>query len=72
MQCLNYGPNTIYMTRVARAVPGMVFVSKHEPKNGWLSALVKEVVENGYKYDLCTQCGKNDKCKHNVNKSTQF
>ena len=26
----------------------------------------REVIKNGYKYDLCLECGKNDECKHDV------
>eukprot|EP01084_Bolivina_argentea_P019684 36604_1 len=32
--------------------------------NGYLSALIEEVVVNGFKTDLCLQCGTHDECKH--------
>ena len=35
----------------------------------WLRPLIDEVIGNGFGYDLCLKCGKDDKCKHNVYKS---
>ena len=34
--------------------------------DGWLYALIDEVISNGYKYDLCMQCSKDEDCKHDV------
>ena len=39
-------------------------VSDQECKNEYLQALIDEVVKNGYKYDLCLECKKDDNCKH--------
>ena len=39
---------------------------KYGSKDGYLSALIEEVIDNGYKHDLCTKCGDHDDCKHNV------
>eukprot|EP01084_Bolivina_argentea_P262098 443156_1 len=32
--------------------------------DGFLKALIEEVVQNGYKYDLCLECEKGEECKH--------
>eukprot|EP01084_Bolivina_argentea_P274010 466892_1 len=32
--------------------------------DGFINALIEEVIINGYKYDLCLLCHKNEKCKH--------
>eukprot|EP01084_Bolivina_argentea_P208501 355450_1 len=32
--------------------------------DGYLSELIAEVIDNGYKYDLCLDCGMYDECKH--------
>eukprot|EP01084_Bolivina_argentea_P173522 300573_1 len=37
---------------------------KYNNKDGYLHALIEEVVSNGYKYDLCLECSPNDECKH--------
>eukprot|EP01084_Bolivina_argentea_P132871 234478_1 len=31
---------------------------------GFVDVLVNEVIENGYKFDLCLECSKRDDCKH--------
>ena len=28
--------------------------------------LIQEVIDNGFKHDLCTKCSQNDDCKHDV------
>merc|ERR1719229_119152 len=33
-------------------------------RDGFLKALIAEVIEHGFKSDLCLHCGKNDECKH--------
>ena len=35
-------------------------------KDGYLSTLISEVIQNGYKYDLCLKCKKDDECMHDV------
>ena len=42
------------------------WINTENRANGWLSALIDEVVDNGFKEDLCLQCGKYDECKHDV------
>eukprot|EP01083_Nonionella_stella_P096565 271503_1 len=37
---------------------------KYNETDGFLNALVEEVVNNGFRYDLCLRCGKYDDCKH--------
>ena len=37
-----------------------------DSKFGFTSALIKEVIKNGYKYDLCLRCKAGDHCKHDV------
>eukprot|EP01084_Bolivina_argentea_P282502 483583_1 len=32
--------------------------------DGFLTALINEVIKNGFLYDLCVECGQNDECKH--------
>ena len=32
-------------------------------KDGYLQALIDEVINNGYAYDLCLECGKTGECK---------
>ena len=46
-------------------------VNKSNSRDGWLQALIDEVVSNGYKYDLCLKCKKDDffACRHNVHNS---
>eukprot|EP01083_Nonionella_stella_P051332 136252_1 len=46
--------------------PDRDFVNDYEYSaiNGYLGALMEEVISNGYRYDLCTECGANDNCKH--------
>eukprot|EP01084_Bolivina_argentea_P114311 203543_1 len=39
---------------------------KWDETNGWLQAVIDEVISNGFKYDLCLKCGKDDKCKHGL------
>ena len=34
--------------------------------DGFVVQLIEEVIQNGYKYDLCLKCGKNDECKHDI------
>eukprot|EP01084_Bolivina_argentea_P215183 365304_1 len=36
----------------------------HNKTDGFLNGLIEEVINNGYKYDLCLDCGKYDECKH--------
>eukprot|EP01084_Bolivina_argentea_P161715 281496_1 len=33
-------------------------------KDGYLKALIEEIIQNGFKSDLCLICGQNDECKH--------
>ena len=35
-------------------------------RDGYLTELIQEVIKNGYKYDLCKDCRKNDVCDHDV------
>ena len=51
-------------------------VDVHDRKNRdndktdeFIKALIGETIKNGYKYDLCLLCGKDDDCKHNVYQS---
>ena len=37
---------------------------KYNKSDGYINALIEEVIFNGYKYDLCLKCSKNDDCKH--------
>ena len=37
---------------------------KNNDRDGYLKALVEEVINNGYKYDLCLECKQGDECKH--------
>eukprot|EP01084_Bolivina_argentea_P064034 116802_1 len=41
---------------------------QHDPQQeeGYLAALINEVIANGYGNDLCLNCGENDECKHDV------
>eukprot|EP01084_Bolivina_argentea_P202571 346095_1 len=43
--------------------------NKNDEKDAWLQALITEVIDNGFKNDLCLKCGKEDECKHDVHKS---
>ena len=36
----------------------------YNDKDGFLKALIEEVINNGYKYDLCLECKQGDECKH--------
>ena len=36
---------------------------------GFLTALIDEVISNGFRSDLCLSCSSNKKCKHNIHKS---
>ena len=47
-----------------------VYTNKYNRQDGWLGALIEEVISNGYKYDLCLKCSKDDECKHDVYKSS--
>ena len=39
-------------------------IYKYNDNDGYINALIKEVIKNGYKYDLCLECNIGDKCKH--------
>ena len=41
-------------------------------EDGWLRALISEVIDNGYSYDLCMKCKKDDECKHDVYNSQYY
>eukprot|EP01084_Bolivina_argentea_P308950 534339_1 len=36
----------------------------YDEQNGFLKALIGEVINNGYQSDLCLECSQNDECKH--------
>eukprot|EP01084_Bolivina_argentea_P057261 104649_1 len=38
---------------------------EYNSKDGFVNALIEEVVGNGFKSDLCLECQYNDDCKHN-------
>ena len=42
------------------------WISKDNPIDGVLKALIDEVIANKFEYDLCLSCSKNDECKHDV------
>lgn len=43
-----------------------IYINAQDEKDGWLEALMDEVIHNGYKYDLCMKCAKHDECKHDI------
>eukprot|EP01084_Bolivina_argentea_P036459 67457_1 len=36
----------------------------YNENDGYLQALIQEVIKNGFKYDLCSKCEINEECKH--------
>eukprot|EP01084_Bolivina_argentea_P027320 50785_1 len=38
----------------------------HNSNDGYIQALIQEVISNGYRYDLCLECAKSDDCKHDT------